>query len=51
VTKEELIDRLNKGAEDHDPERGHADCDDALLEYIDDPDVTAAFNTGFKWYA
>lgn len=35
----------------YDPEWHHSECDDALLEYIGDPEVTAAFNARVKWYA
>lgn len=34
-----------------DPEKAHSQADDALIAYIDDPDVTRAFNNIDKWYA
>ena len=52
MTKEELIKILNEnGTKYGDHEGMHYACDDALLAYINDPDVTAAFNQGTKWYA
>lgn len=35
----------------HDPERDHGEADDALLEFIGDADITAAYNAIEKWYA
>ena len=52
MTKEELIKILNDNGSEHgDHEVMHSNCDDALLEYINDPEITAAFNQGTKWYA
>lgn len=33
------------------PDYGHEDADDALLEYIDNPEVTAAYRALTRWYA
>ena len=49
MTKEELLEILRQDTGD--TERDHSESDDALLKYIDDPDVTEAFNTREKWYA
>lgn len=34
-----------------DPEAGHIAADEALIAYINDPEVTEAFNRLDKWYA
>lgn len=34
-----------------DVEQDHLDADEALLSYIDDPEVTARFRRLKKWYA
>lgn len=49
MTKEELLKILTQTSGD--PEHDHSAQDEALLEYIDDPEITAAFNSGTKWYA
>ena len=53
MTREKLIENLkwlyNKRGGD--PEANHADADKWLLEYINDPEVTNAFNAIEKWYA
>jgi hypothetical protein len=51
VTKQELLDILKKCAEDLDPEVAHRDADGALLEYINDPEIEAAYRAITKWYA
>ena len=60
MTKEELIQKLNEistrkcvimGIETVDKEYNHIDADNLLLEYINDTDVTKAFNNIKKWYA
>ena len=33
-----------------DPEGDHKDADRALLKYINDPEITKAFNDIKKWY-
>jgi hypothetical protein len=33
------------------PRDHHEACDEALLEFIDDPEVTEAFSKHEKWYA
>ena len=34
-----------------DPESDHLDADKALLKYINDPEITKAFNDIKKWYS
>jgi len=50
MTKEELIAKL-KACNTGDCEMDHCDADDLLLAFIDDPEVTEAFNDIDKWYA
>jgi hypothetical protein len=49
MTKQELLAILLR--DDRDPEGHHADCDDALLAFINDEEVTVAFHSATKWYA
>ncbi len=53
MTKVELVDHLKKIAVDNagDEEKAHKEADTALLVFINDPDVTAAFDAIDKWYA
>lgn len=51
MTKDELIARLRELAESGDTERAHGEADDALLAYINDPDIAAAYDAIEKWYA
>lgn len=51
MTKEELIKKLNELAKHHDPESAHGDADDLLLLFINDPEITDAYETIEKWYA
>jgi hypothetical protein len=52
MTKAELINKLNELAKlNEDPEAAHCDADDELLKYINDPEITKAFNAVPKWYA
>jgi hypothetical protein len=46
-----IIKELLDMAQSYDPESAHGQADDLLLEWIDDPDVTAAYNAIEKWYA
>jgi hypothetical protein len=50
MTREQLIERLY-GLKDHARPDSHAWADDALLEYINDPEVTRAYGEITKWYA
>ena len=49
INKEELIKRLKIDSGDEEVDHGNAD--DLLLEYIDDNEITEAFNSVDKWYA
>lgn len=53
MTKEELLKILEEngkeGRGDHEIE--HYNCDNALLVYINDKEITDAFMKGTKWYA
>jgi hypothetical protein len=52
MTKQELLDALRAlKANESDPEENHVDADDLLLKFINDPEVTEAFNALHKWYA
>ncbi len=51
MTKEELIKRLEECASGCDTEEDHGKADDALIEYINDPDIEQAYNRVHKWYA
>lgn len=52
MEKKELLAILEANATERgDHELEHVNCDDALLDYIDDPEITAAYEKGTKWYA
>jgi hypothetical protein len=51
MTKEELIKELKELKDLGDPEIAHGRADDALLNYINDAEVTDAFNSIEMWYA
>ncbi len=53
MTKSELIEKLKSLAElsEHDEERAHGEADEVLLQYINDPDVSEAFEKIDRWYA
>lgn len=42
---------LKKCADNMDNESAHVDADAALVAYIDDPEITAAYQAVPKWYA
>jgi hypothetical protein len=46
----ELLKYLAACAEDSYPEKGHLDADNALLRYINDDEITDAFNKIVRWY-
>jgi hypothetical protein len=50
MTKEELVEVLRNCYKD-DPEEAHIAADRALLEFINDPQVTKLFKKIEKWYA
>lgn len=49
----ELVTKLRelKADPEGNPEGRHVDADELLLDYINDPDVRAAFEDIEKWYA
>jgi hypothetical protein len=51
--KQKLLKVLGKltGLSKNDPEDAHGKADEALLEYIADPDITVAFDGIKKYYA
>jgi hypothetical protein len=51
MTREQLMERLFTLQSHKDRESAHAWADDALLEYINDPEVTRAYGEIEKWYA
>lgn len=53
MTKQELIDGLCRMAatSDQDHEMAHTNADRLLLEFINDSDVTEAFDAIDKWYS
>lgn len=52
MTKQELIEKLQYCKSiDADEDLAHTTADEALLEYINDPEVTELFNSIHKWYA
>ncbi|HEY8861032.1 MAG TPA: hypothetical protein VIN37_02920 [Candidatus Limnocylindria bacterium] len=50
MTKAELLQRLIV-AKSFDQETGHSEADGALVDFIDDAEVTAAYDAIPKWYA
>lgn len=61
MSKEQLIARLREigmrqigvrgRVKGRDEERDHVDADGALIDYINDPEITAAYEAITKWYA
>lgn len=51
MSKTELLRKLADYARNVDGEAAHAAADTALLEFIDDPDITAAYDEVPKWYS
>jgi metal-responsive CopG/Arc/MetJ family transcriptional regulator len=51
ISKDELISKLDMLDDQHDPETAHITADALLLAYINDPDITTAFDEIGKWYA
>lgn len=51
MSKQELIAKLLATLDNPDTEDAHWIQDRALLEYIDDPEVTEAYDKRDKWYA
>ena len=53
MTKDELVAEMQRIilANRVDPEASHAEVDDLLVQYINDPEVTELFDKMEKWYA
>lgn len=52
MTKEELIEKLKElHGENVDAEHNHGVADNLLLEFINDEEVTEAFEAIKRWYA
>jgi hypothetical protein len=51
MTKEELLAKLRECQKGGDIEDDHYEADQALLEFINDKDVTEAYEAIEKWYA
>jgi hypothetical protein len=51
VTKQELLDALRGLAGDSDYETAHAKADAALVAYVNDAEIEAAYDKVGKWYA
>lgn len=49
ITKEELLTKLREI--EGNPIEQHEEADDLLLEYIDDVEITEAYDAIHKWYA
>lgn len=52
LTKTQLLEQLKSiHAQSRDPEGDHVNADQLLLDYINDPEITQAFELIDKWYA
>lgn len=51
ITKEQLLAQLKEFARSADTEGAHSDADSALLRFINDPEVSKAYDAIEKWYA
>jgi len=51
MTKQEIIKKLKEASRIKDIEDAHGAADDALIEFIDDPEITAAYHDVKKWYS
>jgi hypothetical protein len=49
--KAELLDKLRECAKSDDIESAHYDADNAMLDYINDPEIRKAYSKIEKWYA
>ena len=50
MEKEELLKKLKKLYKVTDPAKDHIEADKLLLEFINDKEVTEAYNAIYKWY-
>ena len=52
ISREELLEELKELSElKHDPEVAHSEADEAIINYINDPEIEQAFEEVPKWYA
>jgi hypothetical protein len=51
MTKEQLLIALKNLSNNNDCEEAHVEADGLLLEYINDAEITKAFQQIEKWYA
>jgi len=53
MTKDELLTQLRHLAtmDEGDIETNHMEADDLLLKYINDAEITQAYEAIYKWYA
>lgn len=51
MTKEELLEILSDCAKDMDIESAHISADGALLDFINDPDISDAFKQVPRYYS
>jgi len=51
MNKQELLIILKDEAGNDDLEVAHSNADEALLKFINDPEITKAFDNIDKWYA
>lgn len=51
MKKEELLKRLKELQGEGDTEAAHSIADNLLIEFINDPDITEAYEAIDKWYA
>lgn len=51
MTRKELLESLSELANFSDDEVAHYEADQALLDYINDPEVTGAWGKIPRWYS
>ena len=51
MTKQELIEKLKSLIDYADSEAGHSYADQALIEFINDPEIAEEYEKITKWYA
>ena len=51
MNKQKLIEKLREIQKYGDTEQAHGSADDALIEYINDPEIKEAYDDIKKWYS
>lgn len=51
MTKNELLIKLAEREKDDDAREAHIEADQAILDYLNDPEISEAYNKIGKWYA